>query len=387
MPLNGYSVIVHRGKETAQVITSFLRSLSQQQRDWRVAASVWLPRNRVTHHQQVLDEFQPSTRYVLADPETPKVQLQFDRRGHGRKDFAYLQESDPAANRERFVRQVLEAQLSVGAQVLIAPWLVHGRSGTDRELNATIDFATRAASSPLASNRTLLLSVAATDGVFADVRARNNLLNLLVELPERPIYLRMEMSSAPAGRAQYQGRAALSGLRECIEALASNDRPVFLPQTGVLGWLMLPFGATAFGTGLSASMQRNLPLPTEGGGGGGLPPLHWYFLPQFLGFVLAEELDSLRRVTGFEECSCPSCARVRPRGGAAFNEQAAGHHFLWWCARLANELNEPGGSAVATVRERLEAASAFWRRVQRAGVVLDDRSQPMHLATWTQVAA
>ncbi len=117
-----------------------------------------------------------------------------------------------------------------------------------------------------------------------------------------------------------------------------------------------------------------------------MPPLQWYFLPQFLGFVLAGELDTLREVHGFQECDCPFCADSM-MNDATFNAMAAGGHFLWWCARLANEFNGAGASLPAILIGRLTEALQFWSEVQEAEVVLDNRSRPTHLATWIQVVS
>ncbi len=165
-----------------------------------------------------------------------------------------------------------------------------------------------------------------------------------------------------------------------------NDQPVLLPQTGLAGWLMLGFGALCFGAGVSGTLQRS-PMPlARGGGGGGQPPLQWYFHPQLLGFVRADELADLDRVSGAEVCDCPYCIASPPVPGAAFDRDAADKHFLRWCIRLADEVRR-ATDRQTTVRQRVEAAERHWRSVQGAGVTLDSRSRPTHLATWIQVVA
>jgi hypothetical protein len=186
--------------------------------------------------------------------------------------------------------------------------------------------------------------------------------------------------TAPPGYKQFHQIDALAGLREVVRSLEANDRAVALPQSGLCGWLMCAFGARSFGAGVTASMQRNTP---PAGGGGGLPPLHWYFVPQLLGFVQAEEMDDVAAVDGFETCVCRYCKGELPAAGASFDSEAAGKHFLHWCALLAAEL-DPDDPAGAVVR-RVTDAAAFAGEVRDAGVQLDPRSQPTHLAAWNEV--
>ncbi len=223
------------------------------------------------------------------------------------------------------------------------------------------------------------MGVEATEGVFATSQARNEMINELVEGPELPVYLRMRINP-PAGYMPYQQRDALEGMREVVRALDNNDRPVALPQSGLAGWLMCAFGARSFGAGVSASMQRNVP---PAGGGGGVPPLHWFFVPQLLSFVLAEEMPGVADVEGFDPCGCPYCSGELPDIGTGFDAEAAGRHFLWWCARLAAEL-DPADPA-NTIEERLTDASTFADALADAAVPLDHRSQPTHLPVWRAV--
>lgn len=133
---------------------------------------------------------------------------------------------------------------------------------------------------------------------------------------------------------------------------------------------------------MTGSMQRSSPPAS---GGGGQPPLHWYFVPQLLGFVLAEEMADIADVDGFEHCDCPYCDEELPGEGAAFDTSDAGRHFIWWCAKLAAELGT--GDPAALVGSRVEAASEFADGMSKTGVLLDERSQPTHLPVWEAVLA
>jgi hypothetical protein len=288
-----------------------------------------------------------------------------------------LGESDAPANAVRFVKQAIDAQTEIGATALVSPWLLHGVTQTEHELNATIGFASLA-EEYVDDDDKLLMGIEATQGVFATAEARNAMINELVEGPELPAYLRMRVT-APQGYMQYRDPAALRGLREVVLALDANDRAVALPQSGLTGWFMTAFGANSYGAGMQGSMQRNV---APAGGGGGFPPLHWYFVPEMLCFVLAEEMEDVSEVDGFTVCDCPYCDGELPEAGAAFDAREAGKHFIWWCSTLADELNS--GSPRDLVADRVAAASEFSKQID-AAVQLDDRSIPAHLPIWTQL--
>jgi len=375
MPDIAHGFQIHPSRESSTVTTEVLQDLATENERWRIGATLQVPRQRLAYWRRASSEWRQTSDFIVADPETTRMERPYADRGRGRRDYAYLSESDPIANPNRFVGDVLEAQEQAGATVFVSPWLRHGVTQTDNELAATLQFA-EIASETVGDDVRLLMGVEATQGVFANREARNSLVNELVEGPELPVYLRMYVT-APRSYTQYKEKGALEGLATVVRALEANDRPVALPQSGLCGWLMCAFGARSFGAGISASMQRN---SAPSGGGGGLPPLHWYFVPQLLGFAQAEEMEDVAEVDEFSACECPYCDGELPGTGAAFDAEAAGKHFLWCCAALGAEL-DPDDPAQAVVA-RVEAASAFFAALNNARVALDSRSQPHHLAVW-----
>lgn len=377
MPTVAHGFFVHPGQESWTNISDLLSDLAGIEPEWRVGAALQLPRRRLAFWQNTVDEWGGATDFILADPESTRMDRPFAERGLGRNDYRYLAESDPIANPDRFVADALQAQRHAGATTLISPWLLHGVTQTEHELSATIAFATLAHAE--ADGTDLLMGVQATEGVFATAEARNAMINELIEGPELPVYLRMH-GTPPAGYGQYRQARALAGLRDVVRALDANDRPVVMPQSGILGLLMAGFGVRSFGAGMAASLQRNT-APSSGGSGA--PPLPWYFVPQLLSFALADEVHDIAEVDGFEVCGCPYCDGELPGTGAAFDRMAAGKHFLWSCARLAAELDED--DSLGSVRSLVDEAADFAGAVAEDGVPLDARSDPAHLEVWQQV--
>jgi len=359
MPTSAYSFLAHpSGNEKWTVIAEFLSDVAGNEPNWRVGASVLLARYVEATSRRHAQSFERNALFVVADPETQKMELPFPERGRGRDHHDYLQESSPRANVPRFVKNVLQAQISNGRDILLSPWLVHGATPNFRNLRATVAFATEAAVSPLVGDRDLWFGFQVTHNVLSDDGLRDAFLNELVELPTNPVYLRAQLEP-PDGPRQFSDPAVIGGLRQVVTALSENGMRVILAQSGLLGWLMLPFGAVAFGAGTRASMQRTIALTS---GGFARQPLNWFFVPQFLGSALAEEMPSIAAIPGYQPCPCPYCDGDLPDTGDDFDRELAGKHFLWWCALLANELNS--GQPESTVRQRIVDARAFWTQVQ-----------------------
>jgi hypothetical protein len=382
MPLDGPSFFAQNTE--GDLVARFVEDAAASHPEWRVGACLLLPRWWATTQRDFAVALEPYTDYLLGDPDTRRLHLPFASRGRARDALAYLQESDPLVNRARFVTETLKAQVANGRDILISPWLIHGITGDDRELRATIDFARRASEHKLAERRQLLMGLEATAAVISDTASRDALIDEVVEAElELPVYLRMTID-APESRKPYGDGDGLTGLRAAVDALVANDIGVVLPQVGLMGWLLLPYGVQSFGAGAPSSMDRNL-RPVAGRRGGGGAPLHWYFSPSLLGPVLAEELPALER-EGVPPCDCPYCTARPPRGGDAFDPRDASLHYLWWCAFLADEVRQ-AADPLAAVKSRIEAAQQLWQQVRAARVPLDPRSSETHLAAWSAAIA
>jgi hypothetical protein len=250
-----------------------------------------------------------------------------------------------------------------------------------RNFRATVRFAEEAAQHQLAADRDLLFGFAATEAVMREDDSRDDLMDAIVELPDAHIYFRLQVTP-PSSYAQYADEQALRGLRTFVEGLAANGRRTLLPQMGLAGWLMSPFGSLSYGSGINASMQRYV-APVDGFG---TQPLEWYFEPQLLSFVLRTEMLAISQMPNYVPCDCPYCANLAFGPGPPWSRDDAGRHYLWWCASLLEEVR---GSATPeqAVRDRVAAAQAFWNDLQQAAVALDQRSEPRHLAAWSAVVA
>src|SRR4051812_12083015 len=100
MPDADLSFLVHRGSRSRRSVETFLEYMRASHPRWRIGAAVRLPRESSAYQAESAATFAAHADYVLADPETRLMHLPFDNRGKGRRDYRYLGESDPVANRQ-----------------------------------------------------------------------------------------------------------------------------------------------------------------------------------------------------------------------------------------------------------------------------------------------
>jgi hypothetical protein len=378
-----FHFVLHKGaRQRLEVVNETLDSLTADLRA-DVAASVFLPDYVPATSARNVAELIPRAAAVMADPalhyrESPPAQ-----RGRLRDVLPYLQGLDPYADPAAFAEAVLTPQVETGANLLITPGLTIGIGASDDALAVSAALALESERLASGTDIDLLIGLAVTPGTVSDVRRRNDLLNAIVDdFPEGDILLRLFVSSGSEAYSQYADREVLEGLALITSSLGDNGRRVVLPQLGLAGWLLMARGAHAFGSGVSSTLQSCC----ERSPGIRRQPLPRYFLPQLLGFVVREELNVIRGVDGYTECECPFCQRLLPGAASGWNADLAGQHYLWTCMRLASEAGRVTDPR-QVIAERVVAARRFRRQLQASSVPLSRRSEPRHLAVWSQVVA
>lgn len=142
------------------------------------------------------------------------------------------------------------------------------------------------------------------------------LANTVVGLQPSAVLLRcFQAELPPIGDRRY-----LEGLREVVEACASNDIAVLLPNSGWVGWLATAWGAHAYSGGAAQSSWFDR-APT----GMNQPPridrIHDRLLITRREFDLGPDLEA---VDGYEPCDCASCEEM----GGIFSESLARTHQM-----------------------------------------------------------
>ncbi len=247
MPVKGRTFIAHHGRgQSLDVMLRYLTDVRTAHKTWRVGATVCLANYIAPTSASMLNTVDTVASFALADPATHRIHLPLAKRGTGRKHLAYLTHPDPHKSVDAIVKSVLEPQVASGRKVLVSPWLTHGMGAGQKSLRATRKFAQAAVAHKLSHGRDLLLGMAVTQAYLADDESRDDFLDEVVDWPQHPFYLHVWLSHPPESFRQFAQRDALVGLRKAVQSLTANGHKVLLPQTGLFGWLMMPFGAPEF---------------------------------------------------------------------------------------------------------------------------------------------
>lgn len=377
-----FSFVAHKGStQRVDTIAEFLSFWRNAGPPGAVAASVFLPDNVPATVTAYVDRLRAFGDLVVADPAMHYREFAPAQRGRGRGRLAYMSSVDPYANPETFVASVLDAQVNAHGSVLVAPGLTLGRGALDESMEVSAQLAHEAAQRAANEGMPFLIGQVVTPSTVTESRQRNDILNALVDdYPPGDVYLRLFVKDGESFR-QYADEGVLEGLAEVATSLAANGRALILPQLGLAGWLLMARGATGFGAGMSSTLQM---CSERSAGQRGRTPLPRYFLPSLLCFVFREELAIMRRQSLIADCSCPFCQRLLPTAEAEWSTELAGQHYLWWRGVLAGEA-QASATPRQVVADRVEGAQAFYQALRAAGVSLDPRSEPRHLAAWSRV--
>lgn len=377
--------VLHKGpRQRIEVIGDVVDATANAPLSEHVAASVLLPDYRPDTAAAFIAELAARGTVGIADPALHYLEFPSSKRGAGSSHYAYLESMDPYDNPTAFCAAVVDAQIDAGADVLVSPWLTIGLGSDDQSVEATSLLAAETERRADAAGREMVIGLAVAPPTISDSRKRNDLLNVITdEFPVSNVYMRVYLQRA-SSFTQYSDQPVLEGLATMAGSLRANDRSLLLPQFGLAGWLMMGLGAAGFGSGMSGTLQLCC-ARTEGQGGRGRP-LERYFVADLLGYVLREEYELIKKMPGFVTCPCPFCEELLARPAGAWDLNLAGQHYAWWCAVLAAEV-VAAATPRTVVQRRVEGAAEFFDSLRQAGLSLDPRTEPKHLAVWSEVVS
>lgn len=201
-------------------------------------------------------------------------------------------------------------------------------------------------------------------------------LNLITDLPD-PIGIALQIRFSRRDRSADE--TVLRGLREIVRVLADDDRRVLLVKSGALGWLSIAWGAWGFTAGRSQGtwvdsrevIRRRKGQPSP-------PRLERYFEPQLLHHVLDSDHRRFQAATGFQQCPCSFCQKMK----TSWSARPAAQHDLYVLSTLTQRVAVGDRTARREeVRKVVEDAQTHWAN-WKSITGLSPRAQPTHLVTW-----
>lgn len=293
-------------------------------------------------------------------------------------DWTYFQDV-PNKPKGKWVRRVLDAQRENGATVLLSASGWVDVSAGAKDLTRALTFVTesreKVGSDPMLVNLTL------DSRWLADESLRSELFQEIVESRESHWYLRFYWPEVSVRYGQLGDGAILSGYRQLAELCALEDKQLFLPNTGLTGWISTALGATGFSTGQAWPEQAFAKQRVMGGRKGQPPPprIPRYFDAFLLHTLEHSEYLRLAELDGHEDVVSQYSLEMDDQGHSV---ELAGLHYLMGIADLQAQLKgkRPEAKALRAVKRAESFLSGLRRADQPAGP-----NRPLHLAEWREV--
>jgi hypothetical protein len=279
------------------------------------------------------------------------------------------------------VREVLDAQVDAGANVMLSAsgWV----KDTDAAKSLNEAMAWVAASRDELEDETMFVNLTLPSTWLTDTRLREALQEELVESREKYWFLRFQWPTVATRYGQLVDARVLDGYKKLVTLAADEDKFLFLPQTGLTGWVATALGAAGFSTGRSWASQA-FDVERQGGGTGGGRD-KWtqrYFDPSILHTVERTVHQSLRGLPSAQTCACPYSRNLSV--ATDWDHDDAGRHNVAQSALLTNLLGARDPRARA--RRRVRQAQAFVQNLPST-VPLTGDSAPRHLSLWAGLLA
>ena len=371
--------VVHRSYYNAGLLPDLVvRAQRACGTDAAVAVATRLP-VQAPHAARAFLDSVPTATLRIADPEIHTLpgpaRAPHPKTLKHASTYRYGGAPVPATPNQGWVRDVLDAQHDAGANVMLSAsgWVATAQGR--QQLATAMGFvdATRAelgTDDPMFVNLTLDAAWLMNSGL------RAHLLQEIVEHPEPLWWLRvMWPPLRPNWFSQAVDVSLLEGYAELAHVAASERKVVFLPNSGLTGWIATALGASGFSTGMSGAERAYLNQPPQGGGGGGTPRQR-YFEPTVLHTILRADQPPLRNRPGYVTCTCAYCSQL---ASGPWLQKLEHLHYLHNVAELTATLGRIGRKAPA--RTRVGQAVAFNNSLTGAAR-LTGESEPKHLNRW-----
>jgi hypothetical protein len=348
-----------------------------------IGIAIRLPRHTPDKAAEFLSQFS-GVDLRIADPEvfTHDAQL----RGHtvAAQNYEYMRVPIPESPSNEYIDACFQAQEAAGATVLLSPtgWLDEANAG-DQLVNLA---AWVAASRERAGSKPMFVNVNMSRRWVEDQGLRARLLNEMVESEERLWWVRARWGILSPRYGQLTDVPVLNGYRELCSVSSAEGKVIFLPNTGLTGWLCTALGAAGFSAGIGRAEQAFAEEQRFGRQPGQQTPPRRarYFERSMLHTVDWAVHGALSQVDGYQQCMCRYCDTLMSMGGTGqdWDFELAGLHYLLRCALLQGMLGvrNPRNVAGAEVRR----ASEFFGGLTDLAAVTGE-SVPRHLQVWDRL--
>lgn len=289
--------------------------------------------------------------------------------------YSYASAPVPAIPNPTWVREVLDAQHDAGANVLLSAsgWVASAHAA--QQLATAMSFVT-ATRAELGPDDPMFVNLTLDTAWMTDTTLRAQLLQEIVESAEPLWWLRvMWPPIRPNPYSQLTAMTLLDGYKEIAQVARDEGKVVFLPNSGLTGWVATALGVSGFSTGMSSTERAYLNQPPPSGGGGNAPRER-VFERNVLHTILRADQPPLNRQASYQACGCAYCQQLAT---GPWRQEQEHLHYLLNAAELTATLGRTGRRAAA--HGWVQRAETFNNALTGAAV-LTGESEPKHLGPW-----
>lgn len=327
----------------------------------------------------------------FADPEAfarddswgPHLAVQKEKPYVGKSgaNWSYFTQKQPPGHSANWVSEVLDAQRSMDATVLLTPGIWADPATSDAAIDTMRTHAMWARAALLPGEH-MAVNVTLSHSWLTTPHLRDKLLNHMMDMDENVFYVRLRWPLMPQPYGQLWESAILDGYMELSNVFEENDKVLILPNTGLTGWMSLAWGASGYSTGIGASERafsdvRVIKIKQKG------PrpePTRRIYVPELLHITDTGTSEQLERL-GAAKCRCRYCISQRKTQGVRWDKALAGAHYLRHLADITAEVATHGKGRRTSARGIVRDATAF-AAASSQQVPLQKTNDPKHLAIW-----
>jgi hypothetical protein len=282
----------------------------------------------------------------------------------------------PTKPNHLWVKNVLQIQRDVGATVLLSATGWVDETEADRSLRESMDFV--AESRNVAQDDYMFVNLSMDSRWLTESSLRARLLQEIVESNEQRWYLRFYWPEVSPRYGQLSDVGLLMAYKELATVCAVEGKQLYVPNTGLTGWIATAMGAKGFSTGPSWPEQAFARQRVIAGRKGQTPPPR---IPRFYSSTLLHTIEytEQQRLASFPEHVAPGNIFANEISAEGHDATTAGLHYLMEVGALQASLNmrRPNIKGLIEVRRAQAFLEALHRVDQPAGP-----NKPTHLAAW-----
>jgi len=376
------TLLVHKSYQAAKRVPEALGFMNAMHApDLGIGVVVPLHNHKRTAVEQFVERCQLAP-VIIVDPElhyasTSAWEARAD--GNVNDDWIDLMD-DPQKPKPKWVGHTMDLQYDMGATVaLSASGWVDAVDGT-KSMARAMSFVAESRAH-VGTTTPMMVNLTFDWRWLVDDALRATLLQEIVESNEPLWYLRFYWPEIPVRYGQLADAAILAGYRELAGLCALEDKQLFLPNSGLTGWVASSLGAAGFSTGQAWPEQAFARQRIMGGRKGQRPPprIPRYFDSQLLHTIEYSEFERLSGFATHAELTTPYSLEIDAEG---HSHELGGLHYLMAVAALQAKLK--GRRPEAKSAREIAGASGFIEGLRRADQPAG-LNNPLHLAAWAEL--